>query len=94
MIETLGDAVCGLHRARGEEERMFLGLASKPRTTVSPSLASKPVATIFPCLACGYSCCGWPQNHSLRFLGMGLKTSSSSLVICPTKSPRWFLGLA
>jgi hypothetical protein len=25
MIESLGDAVCGLHCARGEEERRFLG---------------------------------------------------------------------
>jgi hypothetical protein len=24
-IERLGDAVCGLHRARGDEERKFLG---------------------------------------------------------------------
>jgi hypothetical protein len=24
-IERLGDAVCGLHRARGDEERGFLG---------------------------------------------------------------------
>jgi hypothetical protein len=25
VIERLGDAVCGLHRARGDEERGFLG---------------------------------------------------------------------
>jgi hypothetical protein len=25
MIERLGDAVCGLHRAREDEEHMFLG---------------------------------------------------------------------
>jgi hypothetical protein len=25
MIGRLGDAVCGLHRARGEDEREFLG---------------------------------------------------------------------
>jgi hypothetical protein len=34
MIERLGDAVCGLHRAQGDEEREFLGLASKPWSTV------------------------------------------------------------
>jgi hypothetical protein len=34
MIERLGDAVCGLHRAQGDEERGFLGLASKPWSTV------------------------------------------------------------
>jgi hypothetical protein len=25
MIERLGDAVCGLHRAQGDEEREFIG---------------------------------------------------------------------
>jgi hypothetical protein len=33
-IEKSGDAVCGLHRAQGDEERRFLGLASKPWSTV------------------------------------------------------------
>jgi hypothetical protein len=27
--------VCDLHRAQGDEERMFLSLASKPKSTVS-----------------------------------------------------------
>jgi hypothetical protein len=40
--------MCGLHRAQGNEERMFLGLASKPRSIVSPRLASKLVAMDFP----------------------------------------------
>jgi hypothetical protein len=62
----------------------FFGLASKPKSTVSPGLASKLVATILVV---------WPQNHSLGFPGLGLKTDSCSLVIWPTKSPRWFLGL-
>jgi hypothetical protein len=35
----------------------------------------------------------WPENHSLGFPGLGLKTSSCSLVIWPTKSLRQFLGL-
>jgi hypothetical protein len=48
MIVRLGDAVYGLHRAQGDKKRRFLGLASKPRSTVSPSLASKPVASGFP----------------------------------------------
>jgi hypothetical protein len=38
--------MCGLHRAQGDEERGFLGLASKPKSTVSSDLASKPVAMI------------------------------------------------
>jgi hypothetical protein len=40
-IERSGDVVCGLHRAQGDEEYGFLGLASKPRMTVSPGLTSK-----------------------------------------------------
>jgi hypothetical protein len=36
MIERSGDAVCGLH-----------DVASKPMSTISPSLASKPVALGF-----------------------------------------------
>jgi hypothetical protein len=34
-IGRSGDTVCGLHRAQGDEERGFLGLASKPRSTIS-----------------------------------------------------------
>jgi hypothetical protein len=29
VIERLDDVVCGLHRARGDEQRSFLGWASK-----------------------------------------------------------------
>jgi hypothetical protein len=47
MIGRSGDDVCGLHRAQGDKERWFLGLASKPRSTVSLGLASKPVASGF-----------------------------------------------
>jgi hypothetical protein len=58
VIERSGGAVCGLHRARGDEERGFLGLALKPRSmvcewfclkttrTVFTGLASKPVVTV------------------------------------------------
>jgi hypothetical protein len=35
----------------------------------------------------------WPQNQSLRFLGLCLKIGSYGLVICASKSPRQFLGL-
>jgi hypothetical protein len=34
-IGTSGDALCGMHRAQGDEKREFLGLASKLRLTVS-----------------------------------------------------------
>jgi hypothetical protein len=58
-IERSGNAVCGLHRAQGHEERMFLGSASKPRSMVSPDLTSKLVATVLVV---------WPQNHRSGFL--------------------------
>jgi hypothetical protein len=88
--------VCGLYRAQGDNERMFLGLASKPRSTVSLSSASKPVATVSPGLASkpvSTILVVWPQNHSLGFSYLGLKTDSSGLVIWPTKSLRRFLSL-
>jgi hypothetical protein len=46
MIKKLGDTVCGLLLAQGDEEHGILSLASKPRSTVSPGLASKLVATV------------------------------------------------
>jgi hypothetical protein len=46
MIGRSDDTMCSLYHAQGDEEREFLGLASKPRLTVSPGLASKPVATV------------------------------------------------
>jgi hypothetical protein len=46
-IKRLSDAMCGLHRAQGDEEHVFLSLALKPRAAVSPGLASKPVAPSF-----------------------------------------------
>jgi hypothetical protein len=76
-IERTGDIVCGLYCAQGDEEREFLGSASKPRLRISPSLASKLVTTVL--MVC-------PQNHSLGFPGLGLKTDSCGLVIWPTKS--------
>jgi hypothetical protein len=33
------------------------------------------------------------KTGGFGFLGLGLKTSSYDLVICPSKSARWFLGL-
>jgi hypothetical protein len=69
--------MCSLYRAQGDEEHEFLGLASKARSMVSLGLASKPVATVRLV---------WPQNHSLGFPGLGLKTDSCGLVIWPTKS--------
>jgi hypothetical protein len=100
--------VCGLHRAQGDEDREFLGLASKPRLTVSPSLASKPlttvslglasrpVATVSPGLdskLVATVLMVWPQNHLLGFPDSDLKTDNYGLVIQPKKLPQWFLSL-
>jgi hypothetical protein len=75
---------------------VFTGLASKPVATVFSNFASKLVATGSPSLA-SKPVVGFlvqPQNQGGGgFLGMGLKTSSYSLVICASKSPRQFLGL-
>jgi hypothetical protein len=89
-IKKSSDTMCNLHRAQGDDERRFLGLASKPRSTVSPSLASKPVATVSPGLTSKpvvVVLVVWPQNHSLEFPDLGLKNSSYSLVIWASKSP-------
>jgi hypothetical protein len=47
-IERSGNAVCGLHRARGDEERGFFGLASKPRSTVCQWFGVKTTGSSFP----------------------------------------------
>jgi hypothetical protein len=53
-------------------------------TTFSPGLASKPVDDFLV----------EPQNQGGGgFSSLSLKTGSSSLVICASKSPRRFLGL-
>jgi hypothetical protein len=46
-IERLADAVCHLHRAQGDEEVMFLGLASKSCSTGFSVWATKPVAVVW-----------------------------------------------
>jgi hypothetical protein len=76
-IKRSGDAVCGLHRAQGDEDPRFLLLASKLRSMVSLGLDSKPMATVLVV---------WPQNHLRGFPCLGLKTGSYDLVIWPTKS--------
>jgi hypothetical protein len=69
---------------------VFYGLTSKPVVMVFSSLASKLVATVSPGLA-SKPVVGFlvePQNQGGGgFLGLGLKTSSSSLVIWTSKSP-------
>jgi hypothetical protein len=76
---------------------VFAGLASKPVATVFFSLASNLVATVSPCLASkpAVSFLVEPQNQAGGgFPGLGIKTGSSGLVICASKSLRRFLGLS
>jgi hypothetical protein len=62
----------------------FSGLTSKPVVTVSPGLTSKPVVGFLV----------EPQNQGGGgFPGLSLKTGSSGLVICASKSPQQFLDL-
>jgi hypothetical protein len=83
-------------------------LASKPVVTVSSGLTSKPAATVFSSLASKLVAMVSPGLASKPVVGflvepqkqggggfpdLGLKTGSSGLVICASKSPRWFLGL-
>jgi hypothetical protein len=53
-IERSGSTVYGLHRARGDEERGFLGCVSKPRSTVCEWFVLKTTPTVSPV---------WPQNR-------------------------------
>jgi hypothetical protein len=71
------------------------GLTSKPAAAVFSSLASKLVATVSLDLASKLvvSFLVEPQNRE-GFPSLDLKTGSSDLVICVSKSPRWFLGLS
>jgi hypothetical protein len=59
-----GDAVCGLHRARGDEQRGFLICASKARLNGFLGSTSKPRSTV--------SRFG-PQNRQLQFGDLSLK---------------------
>jgi hypothetical protein len=63
---------------------VFSNLTLKLVAMVSPGLASKPVVSFLV----------ESQNQGGGgFPDLGLKTDSSGLVICASKSPRRFLGL-
>jgi hypothetical protein len=75
---------------------VFAGLASKPVATVFSNSSSKLVAAVSLGLASKpvVDFLVEPQNQDGGgFPGLVLKTGSSGLVICPSKSPRQFLGL-
>jgi hypothetical protein len=87
---------------------VFSSLASKPVTIIFSSLASKLVATVSPGLdsklvamvslgldskpAVGFLVEPQIQGGG-GFLDLDLKIGNYGLVICASKSPRWFLGL-
>jgi sorbitol-specific phosphotransferase system component IIBC len=75
----------------------FSGLASKPMTTVFSSLASKLVPMFSPGLA-SKSVVGFLVEPQIQggegFPSLGLKTSSSGLVIWASKSQQQILGLS
>jgi hypothetical protein len=71
-IQRSGDAVCGLHHAQGDEEHEFLGLASKPSSTVSPGLASKLVVTV---------CQRFGLKTTVTVSWLGLRTKVDDLVL-------------
>jgi hypothetical protein len=59
--------MCSQHSAQGDEEHIFFGLASEPRSTFSPGLTSKLVAMAF-----------WfgSQNQGQWFGDLGLKITT------------------
>jgi hypothetical protein len=76
---------------------VFSGLTSKPVATIFSSLTSKLVATVSPGLA-SKPMVGFLVEPKIQggggFFGLGLKTSSSDLMIWASKSPRRFLGFS
>jgi hypothetical protein len=78
-IEMLSGAMCGLHRARGDEEHEFLGCASKPRSTVCVWFDIKITRTVFSCLTSKPVARIFrfgPQNRQLWFGELGLKITT------------------
>jgi hypothetical protein len=105
-LKTGGDGLCQF--CLKPVATVSSGLASNPVVTVSSNLASKPAVTIFSSLSSklvatvspgsasksAVSFLVEPQTHGARgFLGLGLKTGSSGLMIWASKSLRRFLGL-
>jgi hypothetical protein len=84
-IERSGGAMCGLHYPRGDEERGFLGRASKPMLMVCEWFDLKATRTVCECfdLKTTRTVCEWfwPQNYSDGFLQFDLKTGGSGFSV-------------
>jgi hypothetical protein len=96
-IRRSGDVMCSLHRAWGDEEHLFFGWATKPRSTVCQWFGLKTTGTIGQWfgLKTGddiFSRFGLKTGGG-GFFSLSLKTGSYGLVILVSKSPRRFLGL-
>jgi hypothetical protein len=80
MIERSSSIVCDLHRAYGDEERGFLGCASKPRSTVCEWFDLKIAQTVSHRFG--------PQNRWRRFVsGLASKQFGRFLPVWPQN--RW-----
>jgi hypothetical protein len=83
-IERSDDVVCGLYRAQRNEEREFLGLASKPRLTFVSGSASKPLGRIFRF---------GPQNQQLKFGDLSLKITTTISLFVPQNQADYGLSV-
>jgi hypothetical protein len=80
-----GGAVCGLHRARGDEERGFLGQDLKPKSTVCLWFGLKTTGMVSHQFG--------PQNRWRRFVsGLASKSLRRFLPVWPQN--RWLRFLA
>jgi hypothetical protein len=61
-IRRSGDAMCGMHHARGDEKSEFLGWASKPRSTVCQWFGLKITRTV----------CQWFDLKTIGMIFSGL----------------------
>jgi hypothetical protein len=88
MIQRSGDAVCYLHRAQGDEEHGFLGLATKPRSTVCQWFDLKTTGLGFLVWASKLTTTVWwfrPQNHRSGFLVWASQPCRLRFVGCATE---------
>jgi hypothetical protein len=84
-IERSGYAVCGLYHARGDEERGFLGLASKPRSMVCQWFGLKTTRAGFPV---------WASKLAARFGDLVLKITTTVSWFGPQNQVGYSLSVA
>jgi hypothetical protein len=85
VIKTSGGAVCGLHRAREDDERGFHGRASKPRLMVCHWFGLKTIRTVSNRFG--------PQNRWRQFVSvLASKPLRRLSPVCPQNQWRRFLA--